>query len=461
MAMSSSDGEARVGERPLFEDLPEQAAPQRARGKARVQEPQRDAIELRIVDLDSLVAADDPVRDVWAYVETLDLTGLYADIEAREGEPGRPPIPPKLLMALWLYATLRGVGSARELERLCEREVGFQWLCGGVGVNYHTLSDFRVNNGALLDRLLSESVAVLIKEGLVNPDRLSLDGLRVRAAAGAASFRRGESLGKCLEKATALVAALRREVADDPGASDRRRGAARERAAAERVARIKAAQERHKALQKERRRREETNANQTKKQKEPRASTTDPEARVMKMPDGGFRPAYNGELIAEPQSGIIFGVAVDTSGSDRGWVKPMVEQVKERFGQVPKELLVDGGFSNAADIEWAAQPENGAIAVFMAPTKNKHGTDPYQPRDDDGPGVAAWRVRMASVAGQMIYRLRAIHECINAHLRQRRLYEVTVRGAGKVRTILLWHALAHNLARTCALRRQTTLPMAA
>jgi hypothetical protein len=227
------------------------------------------------------------------------------------------------------------------------------------------------------------------------------------------------------------------------------------------VARIKAAQERHKALHEERRRRETTNANQTKKQKEPRASTTDPEARVMKMPDGGFRPGYNGQLIAEPQSGVILGVAVDTSGSDRGWVKPMVEQVKERFGQAPKELLVDGGFSNAADIEWAAQPENGAIAVFMAPTKNKHGTDPYQPRDDDGPGVAAWRVRMASVAGQMIYRLRATHECINAHLRQRGLYQVTVRGAAKVRTILLWHALAHNLARTCALRRQTTLPMAA
>jgi transposase len=386
---------------------------------------------------------------------------LYARIEAREGEPGRPPIAPKLLIALWLHATLRGVGSAREVERLCEREVSFQWLCGGVGVNYHTLSDFRVDNGAVLDRLLSESVAVLIKEGLVDLDRLTLDGLRLRAAAGAASFRRGESLKKCLKKATALVAALRREVADDPGALDRRRRAAQERAAAERVARITAAQERHKALHEERQRREETNANQTKKQKEPRASTTDPEARVMKMPDGGFRPGYNGELIAEPKSGIILGVAIDTSGSDRGWVKPMVEQVKERFGQVPKELLVDAGFSNAADVEWAAQPENGAIAVFMAPTRNKHGTDPYQSRDRDGPGVAAWRVRMASATGQAIYRLRATHECINAHLRQRRLYQVTVRGATKARTILLWHALAHNLVRARALSRHAALAMRA
>lgn len=438
----------------LFEDLPEQVAAERSRGKPRLLEPRRDTIELRVVDLDGLVAADDPVRDVWAFVERLDLTSLYAGIEAREGEPGRPPITPKLLMALWLHATLRGVGSAHELERLCEREVSFQWLCGGVGVNYHTLSDFRVDHGALLDRLLSESVAVLIKEGLVSLERLSLDGVRVRAAAGAASFRRGESLRKCLKKASALVAALRREVVDDPAAPDRRRRAARMRAAAERVARIKAAHKRHEGLQEERKRRQETNSNQTKQQKEPRASTTDPEARVMKMPDGGFRPAYNGEVIAEPTSGIILGLAVDTSGSDRGWIKPMAEQVKERFGRSPGELLVDGGFSSAADIEWAAQPENGAIAVFMAPTKNKHGSDPCQPRERDGPGVAAWRARMASAAGQTIYRLRSIHECINARLRQRRLYQVTVRGTAKVKAILLWHALAHNLARACALRRR-------
>ena len=442
-----------MAEKPLFDHLPEQLGPERRRGSPRVQEPRRDGIELRLVDLDSLVASDDPVRDVWAYVETLDLTQLYARIEAREGEPGRPPIPPKLLMALWLYATLRGVGSARELERLCERDIGFQWLCGGVGVNYHTLSDFRVDNGGLLDRLLSQSVAVLIKEGSVSLDRLSLDGLRLRAAAGATSFRRGDSLKECLKKATRLVETLRRQMADDPPPREERRRRAQQRAAADRLARIKAAQERLKALEEERRRREQTNANQTKKQKEPRASTTDPEARVMKMADGGFRPAYNGELMAEPVTGIILGVGVDTSGSDRGWVKPMVEQVKKRFGQTPKELLVDAGFSNAADIEWAAQPQNGAIAVYMAPVKNKHRTDPYKTRAKDGPGVVAWRARMASAAGQTIYRLRSIHECINAHLRQRRLYQVTVRGQTKVEIVLLWHALAHNLVRACSLRR--------
>jgi transposase len=452
-----------MDETSLFANLPDQAGPERLRGKPRLQEPRRDVIALRVVDLEALVATDDPVRDVWAYVERLDLTGLYDRIEAREGEPGRAPITPKLLLALWLQATLRGVGSAREVARLCESEISFQWLCGGVGVNPHTLSDFRVDNEALLNRLLSESVAVLVKEGLVSFDRLSLDGLRVRAGAGAASFRRGESLRKCLDKATALVEALAREVADDPAAPDRRRRAARERAwafspracpvGADRVARIEAAQKRHEELLAERRRREQTNRNQTKKQKEPRASTTDAEARVMKMPDGGFRPAYNGQFLAEPTSGVILGVAVDTSGSDHGWVRPMVEQVKERFGRVPKELLVDGGFSSADDIEWAAQPDNGGIAVFMAAVNSKHGGDPYAPRDRDGPGVLAWRQRMASAAGQAIYKIRSIHECINAHLRQRRLHHLTVRGKAKVKTIFLWHALAHNLRRAWTLRR--------
>src|SRR5260221_1956611 len=156
--------EASMAEKSLFEGLPDQTGPERPRGKPRVVEPQRDVIELRVVDLDQLVAFDDAVRAVWAYVETLDLSDLYARIEAREGEPGHPAITPKLLVALWLHATLHGVGSARELARLCTREISFQWLCGGVGVNPHTLADFRVNNVALLNRRLSQSAAVLIKE---------------------------------------------------------------------------------------------------------------------------------------------------------------------------------------------------------------------------------------------------------------------------------------------------------
>src|SRR5712692_1043843 len=405
----------------LFAALPEQRGPERERGAPRLLTAERRQVALRAVDLDGLVAEDDPVRDVWAFVEGLDLSPLYAAIEAREGEPGHPAIDPKILMALWLYATIGGVGSARAVERLCRREIGFQWLCGGVSVNYHTLSDFRMAHGELLDRLLSESVAALCAEGLVSLERLSLDGVRVRASAGAASFRRRSSLEACRQQAQLLVRRLKRELQADPAAGERRRQAARMRAASERLERVKAALRAVGSRENERRRRAGRHPSEAEQREAPRASTTDPEARVMKMPDGGFRPAYNGELIGDPTSNVVVGVAVDTSGSDHGWIAPMLRQVKQRYGRAPTELLVDGAFSRAPDIEWAARPQNGATAVFMAPTKTKHGTDPYRPRHRDGPGVAAWRARMASPAGQAIYKLRGLHERINADLRRRGL----------------------------------------
>jgi transposase len=436
----------------LFAELPEQQGPAARRGAPRLLTAERRQIALRAVDLDGLVAADDPVRDVWRFVEGLDLGALYAAIAAREGEPGRPAIDPKILMALWLYATIRGVGSARALERLCATEIGFQWLCGGVGVNYHTLSDFRVAHGDLLDRLLSESVAVLCAEGLVRLDRLSLDGVRVRAGAGAGSFRRRPSLEACRREARQLVWRLKRELTEDPAAGERRRQAAQLRAARERSERVEAALRKMASRENERRSRRRKHPAEADKRGAPRVSTTDPEARVMKMPDGGWRPAYNGQLIGDPVANVVIGVDIDTSGSDHGWIAPMLRQVKQRYGRTPRELLVDGGFSRAADIEWAARPENGATAVFMAPTKSKHATDPYQPRERDGAGVAAWRARMASEAGQAVYKLRCLHERINAGLRRQGLTRVTVRGKAKARIILLWHALAHNLMRHLNLR---------
>jgi transposase len=436
--------------RELFESLPEHRVPERPRGAARLQEARRDQVALRAVDLDGLVAPDDMVREVWAFVESLDLGSLYDAIAAREGEPGRPPIDPKILMALWLYATIRGIGSGRAVERLCGSDHGFQWLCGGVGVNYHTLTDFRVAHAALVDHLLSESVAVLVAEGLVRLDRLALDGLRVRASAGAASFRRRKRLEQYVKEAATLVRGLRRELEEDPAAGERRRRAAALRGAAEREARLRAARRRLAELEEERARREKTNKEQTGKQGEPRASTTDPQARVMKMPDGGYRPAYNGELVCDPQSQVIVGVDVDTTGSDHGWIAPMLRQVCRRYGRKVRQLLVDGAFSRAGDLEWAHQ---NRVAVFLAPTRTKHGTDPYRPRKGDGPGVAAWRSRMASPEGQAIYRHRSRAECVNADLRYRGLIRLTVRGTAKARTVFTWFALAHNLMRGLSLRR--------
>src|SRR5262244_3541808 len=200
-------GEARMMGDELFGDLPEQIGPTQegTAGRPRLREPMRDQIELRSVDLDSVIGVDHPARLFWAYVERLDLRVLEDSIKAREGRPGHPPASPRLLMALWLYATSQGVGSARALARLCESHDAYRWLCGGVSVNYHSLADFRVGCADLLDRLLAEHLAALAKAGLVDLATLAQDGVRVRANAGAGSFRREATLDRQLATAQAVV----------------------------------------------------------------------------------------------------------------------------------------------------------------------------------------------------------------------------------------------------------------
>jgi transposase len=435
----------------LLGELPEQTADQRPEVAAppRLREPQRDQLELRVVDLDSLLPLDHPARAVWAYVEQLDLSPLLDAIKAREGAPGHPPAHPQVPMALWLYATIDAVGSARALARLCEMHVAYQWICGGVSINHHTLSDFRTAQVALLDRLLAQGVTALVSEGLVQLERLAQDGVRVRAAAGAGSYRRRSRLEKLLQEAEARVAALRAEVESDPAASTARQRAARQRAARERVERTKAALERMNELEAERARRAKTHKQDTAKQKEPRASTTDAEARVMKMADGGYRPAYNGQFASDPETQVIVAVDLDNTGSDHGLIGPMQEQIGQTYGQTPKQYLVDGGFTKLEDIEKAHQT---GIEVFAPPPTNKHATDPFAPRKDDGPGAEAWRKRMSSEDGKAVYRQRAKAECVNADLRNRGLQRLLLRGRDKVRAVLLWFAVAHNLMRAVALR---------
>jgi Transposase DDE domain len=253
----------------------------------------------------------------------------------------------------------------------------------------------------------------------------------------------------CWRRLKPWVAALKREVESDPAASDHRVRAARERAARERCERSAAALERMKELEAQRKRREKTNKEQTKKQKEPRASTTDADARVMKMADGGFRPAYNVQIASDPSSQVIVAVDIDTTGSDRGLMAPMLKQIEKTYEQVPKEYLVDGGFAKNEDIETAF---TAGIAVFAPPIVNKHGSDPLVPRPDDGAGMRAYRQRMASDHGTRMYRLRCEAECVHAQLRNRGLQRLLLRGRKKVRAVLLWFALAHNVMRAIALR---------
>ncbi|HUL03443.1 MAG TPA: IS1182 family transposase [Gemmatimonadales bacterium] len=408
-----------------------------------MQRPNRQQLELRTTDLEGLLPADHRARVVWDFVQGLDLRPLYQRIQAVEGHAGRPAIDPAILMALWLYATLEGIGSARALERLCEQHDAYRWICGGVSVNYHTLAEFRVAHPAVLDELLTTSVAALVAEGLADLTRVAQDGVKVRASAGGGSFRRQERLEQLLGAAAAHVAQLRAEVTADPGGVTRRQAAARARAAAERQRRVAEALKQVPALA-ERRRRAGVKG-------PARTSTTDPDARIMKMADGGYRPAFNAQVMTTTQGQIIVGVAVTTSGTDQGQLRPMVEQVQRRYGRAPTDILADGGY---VDLEDLRQVADVGGRVYAPPPRADDPVHTSRPRwRVDDAVIGEWRTRMGTVMAQTVYRERAAtSECVNAQARNRGWRQVLVRGIPRVRAVLLWFALAHNLCRAERLR---------
>jgi transposase len=450
----------------LFEALPDQEPPERLGGGApRLRYAERGQIEWRPFSLDQLVPEDHRVRLVWRFVEGLDLTPLLAAIKAVEGHAGHAPADPRILMALWLYATVKGIGSAREVSRLCEEHLAFQWLCGGVSMNAKSLSDFRVNHGDVLEQLLADSFTALVQAGLASLERVAQDGMRVRAAAGAASFRRHSTLQECRREAQQAIADLRAQLAADPGSATRQQAAARQRAAAEREQRVRAAlavtAELHAQQQEQARLEAERAAAQAqqdaakaaKKTKttdaektpaEPRASTTDAEARTMKMADGGFRPAYNVQFAADTESTAIAGVSVDNIGSDMGKMAPMSDALAELYGERPSQHLADGGFAKLDDID--ALAGNGVEVFVPVPKPRNASRDRHVPLRGDSPAVAAWRQRMGKDAAKEIYKERAATvELANAQTRNHGLRQFVVRGLEKVKATTLWFALAHNM----------------
>jgi transposase len=409
----------------------------------------RNQVEMQQCSLDDLLPEDHEARVVWEYVCGLDLSPLIDRIQAVEGGEGRPPAHPRILTALWLYATLRGVGSARELNRLCMHHAAYRWICGGVSMNYHTLADFRTRHPEVLDGLFTQGVAALLAEGLVTLDRVAQDGMKVRASAGAASFRRRPTLEEALKEAEAQVAALKAELESDPTAHRTRQQAARQRAAEERAERIRQALEQLPNI---------AAAKKPKDRDQARASTTDPDARVMKMADGGFRPAFNVQLATATESQVITGVDVTNSGGDQGQMRPMVEQHEARYSEQPEEMLVDGGYTKKEDIDHLSPPQGGTTIYAPVMKSKDPERDAHTPRADDSPAVAAWRQRMATPEAKEIYKQRAsTAECVNAQARNRNLRRLPVRGLHKVKAVVLWYMLAHNLKRAVALRAQAAL----
>jgi transposase len=414
--------------------------------------------------IDDLLEADHPARAVWRFCEGLDLSVLYDRIRARGPTAGRSAIDPRVLVALWLYATLAGVKSANALADLVIRHDAYFWLAGGTAVNAHTLSDFRVQDADVLERMLEHSVTVLRQQGLVDLDRVAQDGMRVRASAGAASFRRRETLEKLLQEAQAQVQRLHQQAEaapaqEQPEPSLQQRAAQR-RHAKERVERIRRALQRMPELEAKKQKARKKKAKKkgggkAEKNEAARASTTDPEATVMKMPDGGYRPAYNVQFSTACQGQVIVGVEVVTEGTDQGQLPPMLDQIEGRFEERPKEALVDGGFAGHEDIEQVQKGEKGCKVYAPVPEPKKEGVNRHEPKAKDSAEVAEWRVRMGTEEAKEIYKQRAATaECVNAQARHRGLSQFLVRGLQKVKAVALWIATAHNLARSFALQPQ-------
>lgn len=406
----------------------------------RLLRPDRAQHVLEDACLDAQLAPDHRARLVWGFVERVDVGPLEQAIRSRPGRAGAPAIAPRLLLALWLYACLDGVGSARELTRLCEEHVAYRWLCGRVGVNHHTLSDFRGRCGPFLDGLLSDMIAALVKAGVVDGSTIFQDGTKVRASAGSGSFRRESTLRRLREEAAAHVASVAAQ-ADDPALSARVRKA-RERAARERLERVDGALEAMETL-KQVKERNILSKGQA-RVSEPRASTTDPAARVMKTRGGGRDAAYNVQLATDAKSRAIVGVQVLQAGADNGLSEAMRPEVERRTGVKVRRHVTDAGYISKPTVEREAA---AGVERFLPLPINVKGEVCTKVQPGDGPGVKQWRERMQTPEAAALLRQRsAVAETPNAELKTHRGMErLLVRGITKATSAFLMGAIVYNL----------------
>ena len=404
-------------------------------GEVRLRTANRDQTLMSACVIDELIPIDHRARAIWELLGEYDLTAFVAGSRSRGSNAGRPQTDPRVLICLWLYATSEGVGSARRLSQLIERDAPYRWIAGGMRINHHTLSDFRVKHGEGLNQLLTDQLALLMSTGIVRLSRVAQDGTRVRANAGASSFRRERSLKKCLRQAAKQVKATRAQL-EEPlrGDDSQRKRAAALRAAKDRQERLGRAMEELEKLR--------SGTQKKKAPEEVRASSTDPEARVMKQPDGGYRPSYNIQAAVDVDSRIIVDVAVTQRGNDYDEIEPMLDRVEERCGRLPNQALVDGGYAKKNDIDGA---EMRGVAVYAPQSRLRKG-DPATPRWDDPEGVRRWRERMAKPEAAEIYKLRgaSIETCFGDWKWHRGLTQLPVRGVEKALSVALWMTLTYN-----------------
>lgn len=413
--------------------------------RARVNRPERHQVSMRFHSLEQLLPLDHRARTVWQYVETLDVEMLYTGFKSVDGNKGRNAIAPEILLALWLLATIDSISSAREVARKTTTDIAYMWICGEVSVNYHTLSDFRSNNAEFFEQMLVDTVTAMIAQGHVTFDQIAQDGMRVRANAGSGSFRREPTLEEIHQQSQAHVNQLLEQSEDKSQQSQASAGsvAAQKRAATERQQRISDALEQVKELRDRKEKRKKGDGEKA------RCSTTDPDARKMKMGDGGTRPALDFQFATDGDSRMIVKVGVNNSGSDRGKMAPMHGKIVSTYNKTPGKMLVDSAYATKQDVTTVELAGTEVVSsIHGADSMRKRGTDPHARQRSDTDQYAAFRVRMGQDEYQQLYKQRpSIAEFPNAECRNRGCRLLRVRGLEKVLSVALLYASTFNLMR--------------
>jgi transposase len=325
----------------------------------------RSQVYLGPVDLEALIGAEHPARAIWALLETLDFSRFEEQILSREGQAGRAAVPPRLLAALWIYSYSEAIGSARALERMQAHEPGLRWLCADDPINHKTLSDFRTQHGEALDALFSEVLAAMERGGLVDLSTVAHDGTKVQAASGRSSFHRRPTLQESLKRAKRVVKKMKEQaMADGEEGADKKRQAAQQRAAQERLERTR------RSLQELRKREKKAAPDQ---RAELRVSDSEPEARKMKLADGSFAPAYNVQISTETRSAIIVGVDATQQVNDTGQLVGAIRQIQRRTQRKPDKMLVDGGYATRENVEYASRKKILLYAPWKAEQQREAG----------------------------------------------------------------------------------------
>jgi transposase len=299
------------------------------------------------VCIEDLIPAGHLARAIWELTGKLDFRGFLKDNKSVQGKQGRDRWDPRLLASVWLYAYSQEIGAAREIERQMAHEPGLRWLTGGEPVNYHSLSDFRVEHGPAVEQLFAELLGLLNREGLIDLEEVTLDGSKIGAVAGSSSFRREKTLREHIQQAEEVLARLSRE---EPGEQIRsKKQAAQQRAAEERKARLEQGLRELEEIRK--------SPSKRKKPEEARVSETEPEARIMKDGRGGYGASYNLQTTTETRHGLVVSVGITQQASDKYELEPAVDRMQQQAGRKPARIIVDGGYIMAGNLEAMAEQQ--------------------------------------------------------------------------------------------------------